>query len=78
VFGHFILTITSTTSRCYTELASHKSEQLWISRIWDGKKKAHVHLGGFEREKDAALAWDEAARRLRGDATKLNFPGDGT
>ncbi len=38
---------------------------------FDGK---HLHLGSFRRALDAALAYDEAARRLYGEFSRLNFP----
>ncbi|KIZ05957.1 hypothetical protein MNEG_1998 [Monoraphidium neglectum] len=44
---------------------------LWRCRIRFGKQT--VHLGRFNNERDAALAYDRAASMLLGDSAKLNF-----
>ncbi len=44
----------------------------WHAQIWhDGRLG---RLGSFERETEAARAYDRAARRLKGEAAKLNYP----
>ena len=44
----------------------------WAAKIRDGK--AQQHLGRFETETDAALAYDQAAITLHGEFARLNFP----
>ncbi|GLC59869.1 AP-2 complex subunit beta [Pleodorina starrii] len=44
----------------------------WQSGIRDSGKR--IYLGVFEDEVEAALAYDTAARRLKGTAAVLNFP----
>jgi hypothetical protein len=53
------------------------SKTRWRAQInvpaGDGKRKTR-HLGTFENELDAALAYDQAAREHRCDKAKVNFP----
>lgn len=44
----------------------------WKANIKVSGKK--IHLGVFEDEKDAAIAYDGAARKYRGEAAVVNFP----
>jgi EREBP-like factor len=39
-----------------------------------GKK---LYIGLYKTEEDAARAFDDAARRLRGEFARLNFPANG-
>ena len=49
-----------------------KHRNKWSAKISVNGK--HYHLGNFVDEEDAATAYDVAARRLRGDFARLNFP----
>jgi len=59
-----------TTSR-FKGVYWHKAERKWMARIMVNKKR--LFLGQFSDEVQAALAYDEAARKHFGEFAKLNF-----
>jgi hypothetical protein len=61
---------TNSTS-IYKGVHWHRASKKWRSVIWDGHRK--IHVGLFEGEKEAALAYDGVAREVFGSYARLNF-----
>lgn len=49
----------------------------WVAEIKDSSQKLRLWLGTFDSAEEAALAYDSAARLLRGRNAKTNFPCHG-
>ncbi|MCD7468655.1 hypothetical protein HAX54_007047 [Datura stramonium] len=49
----------------------------WVAEIKGSSQKLRLWLGTFDRAEEAALAYDSAARLLRGRNAKTNFKNQG-
>jgi len=57
----------------YKGIYWHTGNKRWIARL---KGKLHKHLGSFKNKKEAAKAYDKAAKKYFGEFACLNFPND--
>jgi hypothetical protein len=55
----------------YKGVCFHRRRGEWVSRIKIHGKS--IFLGNFDREDDAAKAYDEAAKKYHGEFARLNF-----
>lgn len=51
-----------------------KVRNKYIARIWHNK--AHMHLGSFDTQVQAALRYDQEAELLKGEKARTNFGGN--
>lgn len=59
----------------YKGVCWDKNYNMWQATInFNGNKKKHI--GRFDNEIDAALAYDQIARKIHGEFGRYNFPAD--
>lgn len=58
-------------SSVYRGVTFNKKSRKWQSVL--NVSGSHVHLGTFNSEEDAAVAFDKAALIVRGDKARINF-----
>jgi hypothetical protein len=56
----------------YKGISWHKRQKKWAVRI--GKRGKGIHLGSFDDQIEAAVAYDRKAEKLFGEFAYLNFP----
>ena len=64
------------TSSQFYGVYFRKSTGKWVACVWYRKKK--ISLGNFEKEIEAARAYDRAAIKYRKEFARLNFPEERT
>jgi hypothetical protein len=59
-------------SSVYRGVTFNKKSKKWQSVL--NVSGSHVHLGTFDSEESAAVAFDKAALMVRGDRARINYP----
>ena len=68
--------ISSKCSSPYKGVHLRKSSGTWIASIQAFGKSGRIYLGDFKNEKDAAFAYDRAAKQYFGEFAKTNLEGE--
>jgi hypothetical protein len=59
------------TSSIYKGVTWNKRDNVWYATIMKDRK--HIHLGSFDNEHDAAIAYNKAAIEIFGEFARLNI-----
>lgn len=62
------------SSSQYKGVQRHKQSGRWRALLWRAELQRNMHLGYFDSEKEAAKAYDAAARQQYGEDAWVNFP----
>lgn len=74
--GHLLSGVkTGKTSR-YRGVYKKAEKDKWVAQIKEPGKKYQTHLGTFDREESAALAYNMAAKAIYGESAYQNRIGD--
>lgn len=69
--NHFNIHKKKRSSSRYKGVTWEKRRKVWVSQICIGGK--HIYIGSFRLEKDAAVAYNEMAKKLFGDFVSINI-----
>ncbi|KAK1394323.1 Ethylene-responsive transcription factor RAP2-11 [Heracleum sosnowskyi] len=68
----FVVQPTKTTVRRFVGVRQRPSGR-WVAEIKDSSQRVRLWLGTYDTPEEAARAYDEAARALRGENARTNF-----
>ncbi len=57
----------------YRNVSWHNQTRMWQAYVFDPSSKKRKHLGFFKEEKQAAIAFDKAYRKLNNKESSPNF-----